>query len=149
MDWTARRPDKGARRQAAAVAEAERHAQALRTCRGPVLEWREDWQVVACDEALPGRLVRRRLLGVQGRPWFWLYQGANDFVARACALPVQAVGETPKAAIDALRVTLSQYLRRFPTPDASEPEAAVERLTVVEGPFDRYAAHHWVDRYGF
>jgi len=47
------------------------------------------------------------------RPSFWLFQGDRGFVARACHLELQVIGETPSQAIHGLREAFRQHRRVY------------------------------------
>lgn len=152
FDWTCARIDKSQRRKRAIDDRQARHAEAIAACQGPALIWcpRNGWKVEDAAAVAPARVDRLRLLGVVGCPWIWVFQQAGHFVARGRDFPVLARGDSPKAAIDALRCTAARYFVRFPVvpkpvqPTPVVPTAESEILT-----FHRQAAFSLVARHGF
>jgi len=153
MDWTLTRPDKAARRQAAMQATSRRQALTLHACLSPALAWcpSHAWRAIVNNGAPAGQIVRLALLGVQGRPKFWLFQRGTVFIARVCAFPVQSSGDSPKAAIDALRAAASRYLDRFPlaTPSKVPVSNALPEDVAQQPAWHRLAITQLASRYGF
>lgn len=116
MDWARQRLDKSQRRRRTLDAHMQRQADAAAACRDPALIWHpcDGWKVADGTLAAPTRVDRLRLLGVVGSPWIWLFQRADHFVARGRDFPVLASGDSPMAALDALRASATRYLARFP-----------------------------------
>ena len=105
------RPDRAQRRRAATEAPLQR---LLGACQGPCMTWsaRDGWFVAPsrrpCDEAFK----RHRLLGIAAvRPHFWLFAAGGHIVARHCTVAMQALGDTPAQAIEALRVGVRHHAR--------------------------------------
>jgi hypothetical protein len=107
-----------AHRRQAYIAASTRRRRAMETaCAGMCLTWSEvtGWTVEASSVPDGGQVDRHRLLGVgQGRPHFWLFESEGQYVARACDTKLQVRAETARAAIEALRQAVAQYLRRYP-----------------------------------
>lgn len=110
----------------AAQKDAGRTTEFLNACRGPCLTWSalDGWQVVNAFASDSGNARLLKLRQVDGRRKFWLFGSSGHFVARWTGGPVQAHGDSPSAAINALRVALKQYLKSHPDAPPPPPEGA-------------------------
>jgi hypothetical protein len=107
------RPDKAQRRRAATEEPLNR---LLRACQGPCMTWsaRDGWRVAPSRIPGDGAFRRHRLLGIAAvRPHFWLFTAGGDIVARHCTVAMQALGGTPRQAIEALRAGVRHHVRLY------------------------------------
>jgi hypothetical protein len=88
----------------------------LRACQGPCITWsaRDGWRVAPSRIPGEGAFRRHRLLGIAAvRPHFWLFTAGGDIVARHCTVAMQALGDTPRQAIEALRAGVRHHVRLY------------------------------------
>lgn len=105
------RPDKAQRRRTATEEPLQR---LLHACQGPCMTWsaRDGWFVAPSRMPCDGVFRRHRLLGISTvRPHFWLFAAGGDIVARHCTVAMQALGDTPGQAIEALRAGVRHHAR--------------------------------------
>ncbi len=105
------RLDKAQRRRAATEEPLKR---LLHACQGPCMTWtaRDGWFVAPSRVPCHGAFRRHRLLGIAAvRPHFWLFTAGGDIVARHCTVAMQALGDTPGQAIEALRAGVRHHAR--------------------------------------
>lgn len=115
---------KSERIEASRQAEQTRSATIARMCAGHCLAFDGECRVVSATLPLvseyPSRVRRRKLLGVHGRPKFWIFRGPQGVIARLCDVPLEGKGATWREAIEGLRDALRRQLRAgFPLPTQS------------------------------
>lgn len=122
------RPDKLQRRHMVTQAQDT----VLRACQGPCLTWsdRDGWFVAPSRSPAHGAFKRHRLLGIaQARPHFWLFTSADGIVvARHCQVAMQALGNTPAQAMEALRAAVRNHIKVYGSAD-HEPRRHVMPVT--------------------
>jgi hypothetical protein len=119
FDWTLPLPDKSRRRHDWAMALAQRRAALDEACGGPCLTWSvaQGWRVQPAAHPRDGEVPKRhKLLGAGVTASCWLFYCCGQYAARACDLPLQALGESPREAFDALRRAYRQYRQRYGVP---------------------------------
>jgi hypothetical protein len=73
---------------------------------------RDGWFVAPSRAPRDGAFRRQRLLGIAAvRPHFWLFAAGGDIVAHHCTVALQALGDTPRQAIEALRAGVRHHVR--------------------------------------
>jgi hypothetical protein len=139
IDWVMPAANKAARVAACRRVEAERQAEVVAACRGSSLTWtaRDGWQVL--EAAAPSSPPKRhRLIGEPGaRERFWLFVSGGRFVARSCQANVQALGGSPREAVDGLRGALRQFRRQYGPLGRREKAARSVRLEPCRADLER------------
>lgn len=136
LDWTLPLPDKSRRQRDWATALNRRRAALDAACAGPCLTWSvtQGWRVQPSAHPRNGEIPKRHaLLGVGEAASCWLFYCCGQYTARACDLPLQALGESPREAFDGLRRAYRQYQRRYGEP-AQDAGPQVQNQTASSTP---------------